>query len=77
MSCIPDMEHGALIVMTGLPDAPTFSNPIPVPAIGPENLDLSVDGDTLLIVASQLSDPMLNPSVLSKWRKVQGTFLAT
>ena len=42
-------ESGRVIVITGLPDNPVFSAPIPVPMHSLGTLDFSLDGGTLLL----------------------------
>ena len=43
-------EHRRLVVLiTGLPDNPVFSPPFQVPMHSQGNIDLSVDGETLLL----------------------------
>jgi uncharacterized protein (TIGR03437 family) len=42
-------EGGSVVVITGLPDRPVFSEPFPVPIHSQGNIQLSLDGDTLLI----------------------------
>jgi hypothetical protein len=41
--------RGTLVTITGLPDEPVFSAPFPVPMHSQGNIDLSVDGQTLLL----------------------------
>ena len=41
--------RGTLVVITGLPDNPQFSRPIPVPMHSQGNIALSLDGGTLLL----------------------------
>jgi hypothetical protein len=41
--------RGTVIVITGLPDNPVFSPPFAVPMHSQGNIDLSVDGETLLL----------------------------
>ena len=40
---------GTVVVITGLPDDPKFSAPFPVPMHSQGNIDLSLDGGTLLL----------------------------
>ena len=40
---------GTVVVITGLPDVPRFSAPFPVPMHSQGNIDLSLDGGTLLL----------------------------
>ena len=40
---------GTVVVITGLPDAPEFSEPFPVPMHSLGNIDLSLNGGTLLL----------------------------
>ncbi len=40
---------GTIVLITGLPDNPVFSAPFPVPMHSQGNIDLSLDGDTLLL----------------------------
>lgn len=42
-------ERGTLVVITGLPDNPVCSSPFPVPMHSLGNIDLSLDGNTLLL----------------------------
>jgi len=41
--------RGTLVTITGLPDAPVFSNPFQIPSHSQGNIDLSVDGETLVM----------------------------
>ena len=41
--------RGTLVVITGLPDNPQFSQPFPVPMHSQGNISLSLDGGTLLL----------------------------
>jgi hypothetical protein len=45
----PSAQNARLYVVTGLPDTLTFSDPIPLPITEAERLDLTLDGDTLLV----------------------------
>ncbi len=44
-----DKIGGSVVVITGLPDNPVFSAPFPVPMHSLGNIDLSMDGQTLLL----------------------------
>jgi len=44
-----EVPRGTVVLITGLPDNPVFSPPFQVPMHSQGNIDLSVDGETLLL----------------------------